>query len=224
MKNFRGVWIIVMAMFVIVSCGEEEKVRVLPLIGQYDVEYKTVDGVEIPDTIYPTIPSFSYINQDSAVVTSKSMKGKIWVADFFFSTCPTICPTMTTQMKRLQAMTKDLESDLQFISFSINPRHDQPTILRRYIKHHGIESNNWQFLTGDEAETHELGIKSFLVHVATSDEEESGGYAHSPAFTLVDKEGIVRGVYIGTDTEDVNRLEKDLRKLLKYEYGVNGAE
>lgn len=224
MKKFRGVWMIAMTLLVIASCGEEEKVRVLPLIGQYDVEYKMVDGVEVPDTIYPTIPSFTYVNQDSTVVTSKSMKGKVWVADFFFSTCPTICPTMTTQMKRLQAMTKDLESEIQFISFSINPTYDQPSILRRYMKHHGIEADNWQFLTGDEAETHELGINSFLVHVATSDEEESGGYAHSPAFTLVDKEGIVRGVYVGTDTQDVDRLEKDLRKLLKYEYGVDGAE
>ncbi len=223
MRNWRGVWIIVMVLVVITSCGEEQKVRVLPLIGQFDIEYKIVDGEEVSDTIYPKIPSFSYMNQDSTLVTSESMKGKIWVADFFFSTCPTICPVMTTQMKRLQAMTKDLESDLQFISFSINPKYDQPTILRRYIKHHGIEVNNWQFLTGDEAETHELGVKSFLVHVA-SDEEAAGGYAHSPAFTLVDKEGIVRGVYVGTDTQDVNRLEKDLRKLLKYEYGVDGSK
>ncbi|MDG1331667.1 MAG: SCO family protein [Crocinitomicaceae bacterium] len=223
MKRFGNVWLMLVTIVVIASCGEEEKVRVLPQLGQYDVIYKTVDGIEVADTVYPTIPDFSYVNQDSTVVTSKSMKGKVWVADFFFSTCPTICPTMTTQMKRLHAMTKDLEDDLQFISFSINPRYDQPTILRRYIKHHGIEANNWQFLTGDEEATHELGVNSFLVHVA-SDENAEGGYAHSPAFTLVDKEGVVRGVYIGTDTKDVDRLEKDLRKLLKHEYGVEGSK
>ena len=223
MKKMRGVWMFLMTLAVLASCGEEEKVRVLPLFGQYDVEYKTVDGVEVSDTIYPTIPSFSYLNQDSTVVMSKSMKGKVWVADFFFTSCPTICPTMTKQMQRLQAMTTDLEDDLQFISFSINPSHDKPSVLRRYIAHNGITAKNWQFLTGDEAATHELGVNSFLVHVA-SDEEAEGGYAHSPAFTLVDKEGIVRGVYIGTDTKDVNRLEKDLRKLLKYEYGVDGSK
>ncbi|MFK7786305.1 MAG: SCO family protein [Crocinitomicaceae bacterium] len=223
MKQLKSVWIIAAALFVISSCGEDEKVRVLPQMGQYDVVYKTVDGVEVADTVYPTIPSFSYLNQDSSVVSSESLKGKVWVADFFFSTCPTICPIMTTQMKRLQAMTKDLEDDLQFISFSINPKYDQPTMLSRYIEHHGIEANNWEFLTGDEAETHELGVKSFLVHVA-SDEEAPGGYAHSPAFTLVDKEGVVRGVYIGTDTKDVDKLEKDLRKLLKHEYGVDGSK
>ena len=215
---------IALAFLGLISCnGDTEKVYVLDRFGQFDVEYKTVDGVEIADTVYPKIPSFSYLNQDSTVTTSKSMKGKIWVADFFFTTCPTICPTMTTQMKRLQAMTKDLANDVQFISFSINPKYDQPSILRRYIKHHGITAKNWQFLTGDEAETHELGINSFLVHVTSSDDEADGGYAHSPAFTLVDKEGIVRGVYIGTDTKEVNRLEKDIRKLLKHEYGIEGS-
>lgn len=216
-------WFVACIAIVLTSCGEEQKVRVLPMMGQYDIEYKTVDGKEVEDTIYPTIPSFAYLNQDSVFVKSKDMKGKIWVADFFFSTCPTICPIMTTQMKRLQAMTMDLEDEIQFISFSINPTYDQPSQLRRYIKHHGITAKNWQFLTGDEAATHELGVKSFLVH-AEADAEAEGGYAHSPAFTLVDKEGFVRGVYIGTDTKQVNQLEKDLRKLLKYEYGVDGSK
>lgn len=223
MKKLGGVWFIVLAILVITSCAEEPKVRVLPRLGQFDIEYKTVDGVDIEDTLYPTIPSFTFLNQDSVKTTSESMKGKIWVADFFFSTCPTICPTMTTQMKRLQAMTADLQDEIQFISFSINPKYDQPSILRRYIKHHGITAKNWQFLTGDEAETHALGVENFLVHVNASDDEADGGYAHSPAFTLVDKEGIVRGVYIGTDTKQVDQLEKDLRKLLKYEYGVDGS-
>lgn len=223
MMKWKNSWMVLIVVLAITACGEDEKVRVLPLMGQYDVEYKMVDGVEVADTVYPTIPSFTYINQDSVVVTSESMKGKVWIADFFFSTCPTICPIMTKQMQRLQAMTTDLEKDVQFISFSINPRYDQPTILRRYIKHNGIEAKNWQFLTGDEDKTHELGVNSFLVHVA-SDEEAPGGYAHSPAFTLVDKEGIVRGVYVGTDTKEVDRLEKDLRKLLKHEYGIEGSK
>ncbi len=223
MKTGQFFFSLILLATIIASCGEEPKVYVLPRLGQFDIEYKTVGGVEVEDTIYPTIPAFSFWNQDSVRVKSTDMKGKIWVADFFFTSCPTICPTMTTQMKRLQAMTKDLENDLQFISFSINPKQDQPTVLRRYIKHYGIKAKNWQFLTGDEAATHELGVNFFLVHV-NADEEAEGGYAHSPAFTLVDKEGIVRGVYVGTDTQQVNQLEKDLRKLLKHEYGVDGSK
>lgn len=223
MRQWRSSWLLIAVLFACVSCGEEEKVRVLPMLGHHDVKYSTVDGVEVADTTFATIPSFSYLNQDSIVVTSESMKGKVWVAKFFFASCPTICPPMTTQMKRVQAMTEDLEDHVQFISFSINPTHDQPSVLRQYMKTHGITANNWQFLTGDEAETHELGVNSFMVHV-NSDEESPGGYAHSDAITLVDKEGIVRGVYIGTDTKDVDRLEKDLRKLLKYEYGIDGSK
>ena len=126
---------------------------------------------------------------------------------------------MTTQMKRLNEMTKDLKDEIQFISFTINPEHDKPAVLRNYIKKHGITASNWQFLTVNEAETHELGINYFMVH-ANADENAAGGYAHSDAFTLVDKEGYVRGVYVGTSTEQVDLMEKDIRKLLKIEYGV----
>ena len=202
-----------------VSCSEEPKDSGLPHLGLHDVEYKTVDGEQVTDTTYATIPEFSYLNQDSILVKSSDMKGKIWIADFFFSTCPTICPVMTTQMKRLNRMTEDINEHLQFLSFSINPDHDKPSVLRDYIDHHGIEASNWHFLTGDEEETHELGVDHFLVH-AQSDEDAPGGFAHSPAFVLIDQEGVVRGVYLGTNTKDVDKLEKDLRLLFSAEYGI----
>ncbi|MCH2223228.1 MAG: SCO family protein [Crocinitomicaceae bacterium] len=203
------VFFVVIAM-ILFSCEENER---LPFLGHADIDYST------NDTVYPKIPEFEYLNQDSILIKSGDMKGKIWIADFFFTTCPTICPVMTTQMKRLNGMTEDLSEHIQFMSFSIAPKHDQPSQLMRYIDHHGIKANNWHFFTGDESATHLLGVESFLVHAA-ADEEAPGGYAHSGAFTLVDKEGYVRGVYMGTETEEVNRLEKDLRILLKDEYGI----
>ena len=148
------------------------------------------------------------------------MEGKVWVVDFFFTTCPTICPTMTKNMQKLNAATKDLHDELQFISISINPQHDTPSILKRYREHYKATASNWQFFTGKEAETHQLGIENFQIF-AGRDEESEGGYAHSGAFTLVDKEGYVRGVYLGTDDKQVIQLEKDIRKLLKEEYGNN---
>lgn len=205
------------AILFLFSCSNSTKQRVLPIIGNYDVEYKTVNGKEVTDTIYPKIPAFSYLNQDSVMISSKSMKGKVWIADFFFTSCPTICPKMTSQMKRLSALTKDLEEYIQFISFSINPTHDQPSVLRKYIKTYGITSKNWYFFTGDEEQTHALGVNYFNVF-ANKDIESEGGYAHSPAFVLVDTEGYVRGVYVGTETNQVDLLHKDLRKLLKHEY------
>lgn len=207
--------------FILVSCSAiNEKKHVLPFIGNYDIEYKLIDGKEVSDTVYPTIPYFYFLNDDSVLVKSTDMEGKIWVADFFFTTCPTICPTMTKNMQKLNAATKDLHDELQFISISINPQHDTPSILKRYREHYKATASNWQFFTGKEAETHQLGIENFQIF-AGRDEESEGGYAHSGAFTLVDKEGYVRGVYLGTDEKQVIQLEKDIRKLLKEEYGNN---
>jgi protein SCO1/2 len=207
---------------IFVSCNSNEKVRVLPIVGNYDIEYDTIDGKEVADTIYPKIPFFKFKNQYGKVVTSRDLKGKVWIADFFFTKCPTICPTMTAQLKRLSTKTKDLADQIQYISFSIDPRTDQPEILQKYISKNGITAKNWEFLTGDENKTHQLGVNYFQVF-ANKDIESAGGYAHSPAFVLVDKEGYVRGVYIGTQTEQVDLLEKDVRKLLKYEYNIEHA-
>lgn len=213
----RFAFIVLFSCIVVLSCTDQKKVRVLPIVGNYDIEYDTIDGKEVSDTIYPKIPYISYLNQDSVKITSSTMKGKVWIADFFFTSCPTICPKMTAQMKRLAILTKDLEKQIQFISFSINPTYDTPYRLRAYRKHFGIKAKNWQFLTGDEEATHDLGVNYFQVF-ANKDIESAGGYAHSPAFVLVDKEGYVRGVYIGTETKQVDQLQKDVRKLLAYEY------
>ena len=215
----RSFLLLILISSLIISCTTDKKVRVLPIVGNFDVEYDTIDGKEVADTIYPKIPAFSYINQDSIKITSKSMQGKVWIADFFFTSCPSICPKMTSQMKRLSILTKDLEKHIQFISFSINPTYDTPTRLRAYRKHYGIKAKNWQFFTGDEEATHKLGVNYFQVF-ANKDIESAGGYAHSPAFVLVDKEGYVRGVYIGTDNKQVDLLHKDVRKLLEYEYNT----
>ena len=221
--------VLLVGSFVFSSCTEPEEIdvaegdgRVLPIAGERDVEYRMVDGVEVADTIYHHVPSFEYLNQDSIMVSSEDFKDKIWVADFFFTHCPTICPPMTSQMHRLSKMTSDLSDFVQFLSFSIDPKKDTPTRLREYINSYEIKATNWTFMTGDEDATHLLA-KEFFNGAERNDEIE-GGFGHTPYFALVDKEGLVRGVYIGTDVDDVARLAKDLRKLLKYEYGVVGTK
>ncbi len=206
---------------VLFSCNNSvKKIRVLPIVGNFDIVYSMIDGKEVADTIFPKMVDFSYLNQDSILIKSTDMKGKIWIADFMFTSCPTICPKMTEQMKRLSGMTKDLNDHIQFMSFSINPKYDSPSQLTKYIEAHKITSSNWYFFTGKETKTHDLGINNFQIF-AGQDASAAGGYAHTAAFALVDKEGYVRGVYMGTDTKEVNKLEKDIRKLLKYEYSVN---
>ena len=203
------------------SC-EADQLAILPILGERDVEYSVIDGKEISDTIYHKVPSFSYLNQDSIIITSESMKGKVWVADFFFTYCPTICPSMTAQMKRLNFETKDLEKEVQFMSFSIDPEHDTPSRLREYRQTYNINASNWCFFTGDEKETHKLA-KSFF-NGAERDDNADGGFGHTDYFAIVDTSGHVRGIYSGTNSEQVNLLQSDLRKLLKIEYGVIGSK
>ncbi len=204
-----------------VSC--EEKVdRVLPILGERDVEYSIVDGEEVADTIYHKVPSFEYLNQDSMMITSESMIGKVWVADFFFSHCPTICPPMTSQMKRLNLETQDLSDHVQFMSFSIDPDRDTPSRLIEYRKMYDINVKNWHFFTGDEDATHLLA-KSFF-NGAERDAEADGGFGHTDYFAIVDHEGYVRGIYQGTNPDQVDLLQVDLRKLLEIEYGITGSK
>ena len=203
------------------GCTESQKefTRVLPIYGEREVDYRTENGVQIADTVFHKIPDFTYLNQDSVWVDQSKIQGRVFVADFFFTTCPSICPKMTSQLKRLQVITKDIP-ELHFLSFSIDPETDQPETLRKYIEEYGVSKDNWDFLTGNEEETHELGVKGFMVH-AESDGDAPGGFAHSPSFVLVDREGLIRGIYDGTSTEDVDRLNQDIRRLLKDEYGEN---
>jgi protein SCO1/2 len=209
--------------FLLTACSEKPKR--LPFIGNFDLEYKKVDGKTVVDTVYPIIPNFSYLNEDSVIVTNKTYKNKVWVAEFFFATCPTICPIMNTQLKNLNRETKQYAEHIQFLSFTINPSNDKPSILKNYRKTHGIEAKNWAFLTGDEAATHRLGIENFQIF-AGRDDEAAGGYAHSGAFSLIDKSGYVRGVYAVTNFDgtvnknEYKRLKKELIELLKYEYNI----
>lgn len=221
---------IIICSFILFSCTDAKQEKALPFLGNYDIDYKMVDGKEIEDTIYPQIPEFKYLNEDSVWVTNKDFKGKVWIAEFFFASCPTICPIMNNQMKRFVDKTKDIQKHIQILSFTISPDEDSPSVLKSYKEKYNIKQDNWSFLTGNaEIDVNQLGIDNFLIFSGRDDEAE-GGYAHSGAFTLVDKEGYVRGVYPITNFDgsvnenEFNRLNKEVRKLLKYEYKHNIRE
>lgn len=216
----KNLFLVVISISMLVSCttNKTETKRVLPIIGDADVEYKMVDGKEVADTIFPKVPDFSYLNQDSVMIHSKDLKNKIWIADFMFTKCPTICPTMTTNMKYLSELTKDLQDKVQFLSFSIDPKRDKPSIFRKYIQERQLDTKNWYFFTGDEEETADLAFNFFHVGVQRTDDTAEEGFEHTDTFVLVDQDGHVRGLYQGTKKDDVDRLEKDLRKLIKHEY------
>jgi protein SCO1/2 len=202
-----------------------ESKRILPKLGKIDLEYRVVNGKKVADSIFQKIPEFRFLNEDSIFVGNKNFKNKIWIAEFFFTSCPTICPVMNLQLKKLNKETYSLNKHIQFLSFTIDPENDTPSILKDYKKRYGINSENWAFLTGNETETHALGINNFLTF-AGKDDEAAGGYAHSGSFTLVDKKGIVRGVYevtnfdLSVNKNEYKRLKQDIFDLLKYEYNT----
>jgi len=200
------------------SCEQIETVTPLPILGERDIEYILVAGEEVVDTLFHVVPEFEYLNQDSILIKSSELKDKIWVVDFFFTHCPTICPPMTSNMDALAEATVDLSEHLQFLSFSIDPKRDTPSNLRSYIKRGDIKATNWHFMTGDEDATHLLA-KSFF-NGAERNSEADGGFGHTEYFALVDTKGHVRGVYQGTSIEQMDVLDKDIRKLLKEEYGI----
>ncbi|WP_394991444.1 SCO family protein [Emticicia sp.] len=184
------------------SC--ENTPRKLPILGERDF----VNG----DSVYHSIPDFKFINQDGAEVSNKTFEGKIYVSDFFFTTCPTICPVMKKQMLRVYEKFKE-NSQVGILSHSIDPRHDSVQVLREYVTRLGVKGNMWQFVTGEKDKIYEIGEKSYYV-TAGEDSTAAGGIIHSGAFILVDKKRRVRGLYDGTKEEDVTKLMKDMDVLL----------
>ncbi|MFM7387496.1 MAG: SCO family protein [Bacteroidota bacterium] len=194
--------------FLLAGCKEPEPK--LQYLGQYDVIYSRQRN----DTVFHKIPSFSFLNQDSVRVSNQTYAHKMWLVEFFFTSCPTICPIMNKQLLRLhQEISPSLKKELQFLSFSIDPANDPPSKLKSYSDYHKIPKVNWDLLTGNEVETHRLGIDHFMVF-AGKDSLSAGGYAHSGAFTLVDAQGYVRGVYAVTNM-DLSVNEQEYARMVK---------
>lgn len=183
-------------------CVEQKEER-LPVYGE-----KEVVGA---DTVYHTVDNFRFVNQDSAVITRDSLKGKIYVTDFFFTSCRTICPVMKTQMLRVYESVKD-DPEVLLVSHTIDPEHDTVALLHDYANRLGVESDKWHFLTGNKDSIYSLAQTSYFA-TAMEDESEPDGFIHSGAFLLIDQEGRIRGKYDGTKPEEIDKLLKDIENL-----------
>lgn len=185
----------------------------LPILGHRHAEEREVDGQIVMDTVYHQIADFSFTNQDGETVTNQTVAGKVYVADFFFTSCPTICPIMKSEMLRIYERFGD-HPDFKILSHSIDPTYDSVALLKDYSERLGVEnSDTWHFLTGDQEHIFEIGQTSYMT-TAMEDKEEPGGFLHSGAFILVDQNGHIRGIYDGTKSDQVNRLMNDIPKLL----------
>jgi protein SCO1 len=189
----------------ILECCIAKKEQPLPVFGEREVSGS--------DTVYHAIADFKFVDQDSNEVTNDTFKGKIYVADFFFTSCRTICPIMKTQMLRVYDSIQD-DQEVMLLSHTIDPEYDTVGLLHDYAKRLGVESQKWHFVTGNKEEIYKLAQTSYF-STALEDNSEPDGFIHSGAFLLIDKERRIRGKYDGTKEEDVNRLLADIQRLKK---------
>lgn len=184
----------------------------LPYIGNREAVEKEIDGKKVTDTIYHTIPDYSLLNQDSVLISSKKFDNKIYVANFFFTHCPSICPTM--QRNLLKAYQKYKNDDrIAFLSHSIDFKYDQPHVLKEYATKLGVDNDQWQFVTGTKAEIYGLADQYFVY--SKEDSTVAGGYDHSGYLVLIDHNKHVRGAFDGTNDEQVEDLLKAIEVLFK---------
>jgi protein SCO1/2 len=164
------------------------------------------------DTLFHSVMDFSLINQEGKTITQKDLQGKIYVADYFFANCKSICPKMSTQLERVQEHFKN-EPSFMILSHSVDPLRDSAAALMKYAQMHGADPKKWFFLTGDKKQLYDLARHSYLV-TATEGNGGADDFVHTEQFALIDKEKHIRGFYDGTDPEAVNRMMVDIEQLL----------
>ena len=185
----------------------------LPIYQPAMVNTELVDSTIQHQINYHKIADFSLTNQNGKTITQADYKDKIYVADFFFTTCQTICPIMTDNMEKIQ---KEIMNDdeVMLLSHSVTPEIDTVEQLKKYAIKKGVNDKKWNLVTGDKGEIYRLARKSYLA-VKDDGMPDDYGMVHTENFMLIDKKGQIRGYYDGTKTEDITTLLKDIKKLKK---------
>lgn len=186
----------------------KESVSVLPILG----EKEFIPSID-KDTLYHTIPNWEFNNQSGELINSDSLFGKIHIVDFFFSHCPTICPAKTVNIKKIQEnLNNKCVTDVEFLSFSVDPERDSAERLANYAKDYGIDISNWNLLTGSEEEIYKLGVEGYLVP-NQKDSLAPGGFLHSEKIMLIDDKSRIRAYYNGTDSDIIQQIISDVKSL-----------
>ena len=191
---------------------EEQKnsdLKELPIYGNKDFD-SSIDK----DTLYHQIPDWSFENQNSQIISSEQLDNKIKLVDFFFTSCPTICPRMTLNMHKIQSiLKKNCLTDIELLSFTVDPIKDTSEKLLEYANSYNVDSINWNMLTGDQATIYDLGVNGFLVP-NQEDALAPGGFLHSEKLILLDQFNRIRGYYDGTDSLNIPIIVQHIQSLL----------
>jgi protein SCO1 len=187
--------------------------RYLPIYGEKSFESKNGKT----DTTFHTIQNFSFTDQNGRTITQNNLDNSVYVADFFFTTCHSICPVMSTQMQRIAEKFKG-NSEVKFLSHTVDPEIDTVEQLKRYAIEHHADENQWMLVTGDKKALYDIARTGYLLDASIGD----GGpddFIHTQNFALIDKDKRIRGYYDGTNTTEVDQLIKDIDLLLaEYHY------
>lgn len=200
---------------ILISCGSKNNNSItqkrLPYLGEPAIVSSEVNGKLEIDSIFPTIPKFSFINQNGDTITKEDFNNKIYIADFFFTTCPTICPKMKSELLRVYEKFQT-NNEVSILSHTIDPDHDSVKVLKDYAERLKVIAPSWHFVTGNRDSIYTIA-ESYLAS-AEEDASAPGGFVHSGALILIDKNKFIRGIYDGTKSEEVDKLISDIPILL----------
>lgn len=214
-RKFNYYWLLILIPAGFVTWYFTSKAEEAPV--QYLSYFGPKNSPRINDTIYHTIPAFEFTGQDNQKVSKKTFKNKIYVTEFFFTTCKSICPIMNNNLEDVYKEFKN-EKDFLILSHTVDPETDSVPVLKRYAEAHGVNDNKWLFVTGTKKDLYSLARKGYLL----DNNDGNGGeddFVHTQNFALVDKESRIRGFYDGTDSAEIIRLKREIKLLLKeYEY------
>lgn len=222
-KSYIGVSLIILIFGIIFIPKIINRIKNNDIVRDDRLNQVTTSGGEKSDLLtIAKAPSFSLIDQNGTKISDKNYKGKVYVVEFFFTTCPSICPIMNNNMKFIQDAFKS-NTNFGIASITINPENDTPEVLKKHAEQIGAKGINWHFLTGDKDEIFEIANKGFNLYVGKNP-KVNGGFEHSGMFALIDKEGNIRCrkdefenplvYYDGLKEEGVKQLKQDISKLL----------
>jgi len=210
-KWFLTIVIVLSAIILTLFYSALKPKKTLPIYNPSMVNPELVDSTVQYISKYHTIADFSFTNQNGKIITQKDYEGKIYVADFFFTTCGSICPKMTTNLAEVQKAFVN-NPKVMLLSHTVFPETDSVSVLKEYAKKNGVIDSKWNLVTGDKKQIYTLARKSYLA-VKLGKPEELYDMVHTENFVLVDSKRRVRGFYDGTKKEDIERLIDDINFL-----------
>jgi protein SCO1/2 len=212
-KMYRIVFLLFSSLLLVSCSNKKAETIALPYYNEPDfTPIFITDSFEVASKIKHTIADFSFLNQDSTLISQKNIEGKIHIANFIFTSCGSICPKMTTNLKIVNDSLKS-HSNIVLFSYSVTPWIDTPTVLKKYKVRNEITNPNWHFLTGSKNDIYNLARKSYFAEEDIGFSKDSTEFLHTEHFILVDKTKRIRGIYNGTLSLEMQQMLDDIKTL-----------